>query len=436
MELNDIDPVQLLGTLQQGIVVHCASTEILYANPKALELLRLSEAQALGKDALDPAWHFIDNQHNTLQPEQYPVNRVLASKTPLPATEIGICDSSTSDITWVLCNAYPQFTASGDIEKVVVGLLDISAQKTNIPFEAIVAKANDVIVVTSARQSDDTPPQIVYVNRAFTELTGYQPEEVIGKTPRLLQGEGTSAEVRARIREAIANKQPIRETLLNYSRSGVPYWLDMNIFPLINAQGDVTYFAAVERDATSQVDKEAELEDLANRDPLTGLLNRRGFYDIAREKLAALDSRTVSTIAMIDVDYFKNINDHYGHKLGDLALVTLAKQLRNAFRGSDIVCRFGGEEFLVLLLGADVTMGKRKLEIFRNRIEHAPLFLHKQHAVHATVSIGVTHIMKDAAAIEAAINAADTALYEAKRSGRNRLIALNHEGLPYPPLAG
>jgi len=89
------------------------------------------------------------------------VNRVLAEKCSVSNLEVGICDSSSNEITWVLCNAFPQFDASGQIEKVIVGILDVTSNKKDIPFDAIIGNANDIILVTEAAQIEGNGPRIV-----------------------------------------------------------------------------------------------------------------------------------------------------------------------------------------------------------------------------------------------------------------------------------
>jgi PAS domain S-box-containing protein len=90
----------------------------------------------------------------------------------------------------------------------------------------------------------------VYVNKAFTELTGYTSEEVLGKTPRILQSNGTDEESKKIIRQGLEQKTPTRVTIKNYSKTGEEYWLDLSIHPLKNSQGIVTHFVAIERDVT------------------------------------------------------------------------------------------------------------------------------------------------------------------------------------------
>jgi len=126
-------------------------------------------------------------------------------------------------------------------------------------LEDVVKLANDIVIVTEAFPLDEPGPKIVYVNQAFTDLTGFAPEEVIGKTPRILQGPDSNPETRAEIRAALTKKEPVRTAIVNYSKSGRKYWLDINIIPLKNRNGEVTHFAAIERDLTEIKQAEEEI---------------------------------------------------------------------------------------------------------------------------------------------------------------------------------
>ncbi|BCU06019.1 PAS domain-containing protein [Allochromatium tepidum] len=225
MPYEAIDAGALLASLHAGVVVHGQGTEILYANPRALELLRLTANQALGKAAPDPDWRFLDEHKRLLPVDQYPVNRVLAGGEAVINQILGIVDSRSKDVTWVLANAYPERDPGGTIAKVVVSFIDITSEKQDIPFEQIVAYAGDPVVVTEADPVVGNGPRILYVNDAFTDLTGYTPEEVIGKTPHILQGEHTDPEARKRIRQALIDRVPICEQIVNYTKGGQEYWV-------------------------------------------------------------------------------------------------------------------------------------------------------------------------------------------------------------------
>lgn len=126
-------------------------------------------------------------------------------------------------------------------------------------LEDVVTLANDIVIVTEAYPLDEPGPKIVYVNKAFTDLTGFAPEEVIGKTPRILQGPDSNPETRAKIRAALEKQEPVRTAIVNYSKSGRKYWLDINIIPLKDTKGEVTHFAAIERDLTEIKKAEEEI---------------------------------------------------------------------------------------------------------------------------------------------------------------------------------
>ena len=126
-------------------------------------------------------------------------------------------------------------------------------------IEDVVKFANDIVIITEAHPIDEPGPKIVYVNQAFTDLTGFAPEEVIGKTPRILQGPDSDPETRAEMRAALEKKEPFRTAIVNYSKSGRKYWLDINIIPLKNSRGEITHFAAIERDLTDIKNAEEEI---------------------------------------------------------------------------------------------------------------------------------------------------------------------------------
>tara|TARA_R110000744_G_scaffold37249_2_gene85463 strand:- start:11190 stop:12467 length:1278 start_codon:yes stop_codon:yes gene_type:complete len=423
LNLSQIDSAALLENLHTGVVVHSNDTKISYANPKALELLRLTSSQALGKDALDPNWRFVDKHSQVMSVDTFPVNRVIKTKAPITNLEVGILDSSSEKVTWVICNAFPEFDELHQITQIVVSFLDITRQKKVIPFEDIVELANDVIVVTEAAPYQDKGPKIVYVNQAFTALTGYTKEEVLGKTPRILQGPKTSNETTYKIRTALAQQLPVKAQILNYSKSGQEYWLDMNIVPMKNEFNDVFYFAAVERDVTEQIEREKVLKELSVRDPLTSLLNRRGFFEAAKASLsyAKRNIKSVS-LAMIDIDLFKAINDNYGHHTGDEVLKEFATIMCECFRDSDIIGRLGGEEFCVLLTDSNLLSAKEKLDIFRDTIEKRTISIADEHLIKFTISVGLTESEKNSAYnLDAMLKQADKYLYQAKDSGRNKV---------------
>ncbi|WP_297442171.1 diguanylate cyclase [Sulfurimonas sp.] len=166
-------------------------------------------------------------------------------------------------------------------------------------------------------------------------------------------------------------------------------------------------------------EKQKELELLASTDPLTKLYNRRYFTQIS-EKILNLAKRNKEALSvmMLDIDDFKKINDTFGHKVGDDVLVSLAKTLKEESRKSDIICRFGGEEFILLLPNTDIKGAYVIAQKIRKKIHE----LRVNHDVKFTVSIGVSEVdLAKEETIEQSIKRADDALYEAKRSGKDRV---------------
>lgn len=167
-----------------------------------------------------------------------------------------------------------------------------------------------------------------------------------------------------------------------------------------------------------------ELQKLANFDPLTGCMNRRAFFDAA-EKLveAARAARTPICCVMTDIDWFKEANDRYGHAVGDQLLQQVARVLKAALRPTDLLCRYGGEEFCILLPGLDADQAAVVAERMRARVEEqAGPGIRWVPNVSVTASFGLSSLAFGAPALVALIDEADQALYAAKQAGRNRLM--------------
>jgi diguanylate cyclase (GGDEF)-like protein/PAS domain S-box-containing protein len=289
-------------------------------------------------------------------------------------------------------------------------------------FRDIVEAARDVVIVTRADPIEPPGPEIVYVNEAFTNLTGYSFDEAVGRNPRILQSDGTSEEARRQIRQALQKQAPVRVTVRNYAKSGRPYWLDLSIIPLRNRAGEVSHFVAIERDVTEQIELEQKLRELSRTDPLTGLLNRRAFDEVLENEFSRFRRNGVACSLMIlDVDHFKSINDSHGHPVGDGVLQMLARTCQQHRRSYDTVARFGGEEFCVLLPGTALADASHAAEDLRRRISALAMRTPSGATLAVSVSIGVAGVRASDETFSELVERADRALYRAKHSGRNRV---------------
>lgn len=231
-------------------------------------------------------------------------------------------------------------------------------------------------------------------------------------------------------RELLARleKKPVVDDfeILVKPRKGEPFWLLLSA-RVIDFEYEIALYMAFQ-DITGRKKKEMKLFDQATRDPLTNCYNRRQFEELAMKEVQR--SRRYDhpfCLFMIDADHFKNVNDTHGHAVGDLVLQALANCCRMTLRESDIVARFGGEEFVILLPEVSLENAHRVAERLRIKISKIVVKNEQNEDVRFTVSIGlVSSTVTDN--IEEMLKMADEALYVAKENGRNKVIIRNENG--------
>jgi diguanylate cyclase (GGDEF)-like protein/PAS domain S-box-containing protein len=282
---------------------------------------------------------------------------------------------------------------------------------------AIEASVNAVVITSAA------PPnfEIEYINPAFGRITGYQQEEVIGRSCNFLWGQDDQ---QSGIREIAATGHEQREghaTLRCYRKDGSVFWSEIHIAPVRDEDGKVVHFVAVLYDVTETKQYQAELEMQANRDGLTGLANRNLLIDRLNQAItsAASFSRTL-WVAYLDMDRFKFINDTVGHKVGDRLLIQIATRLQDAVRDTDTIARVGADEFILILQErGDELLVAEVVQRFLETI--AQPLADEGHEFFLTCSIGVAVYPSDGSDAESLIKHADVAMYRAKELGRNNL---------------
>ncbi len=295
-----------------------------------------------------------------------------------------------------------------------------------IPFQTIVDACNDAVIVTRAAPLDAPGPEIVYVNKAFTTLTGYTADEALGRDPRFLISPEGDAETRHSLRKALERGEGQRVRTLNRSKAGDDYWVDLNLLPLKDAQGELQYFAAILRDVSDQQEIEARVAELAKRDPLTGLLNRRAFVESVDVELQR-HQRTQNPFAilLIDIDGFARVNEEYGKPVGDQVLQYFADLFDLLFRAYDRVARLGDDEFCVLLTDCSIEQAEKSAERMRALIERSQFPAGDDpEAIRLTASVGVAPVVPGDDDFSQLYLRARDALSRARELGGNRVFVL------------
>lgn len=258
-----------------------------------------------------------------------------------------------------------------------------------------------------------------FVNPAFTRVTGYEPEEIVGRAPSLLKsGRQDGAFYEAMWRELMETGHWQGE-IWNRRKNGEIYAELLSITAIRNERGDVTHFAGVFNDITDRKKQEELVNYLAYHDPLTGLPNRQLFYDRLEIELArARREKRQLAVMFMDLDHFKEINDSLGHDVGDELLKEVARRVRECVRESDSISRLGGDEFT--LLAPDIHAAEDAVLVARKIMEslREPFHIRAQRFM-ITSSVGMSLFPLHGETPEALIKKADDAMYYAKRMGRD-----------------
>jgi diguanylate cyclase (GGDEF)-like protein/PAS domain S-box-containing protein len=298
-------------------------------------------------------------------------------------------------------------------------------------LEGSIARLNDIVIITEAGPFSEPGPRIVFVNEAFERRTGYSRDEVLGRTPRLLQGPNTQRRALDQIRAALEEWRPARVDLVNYKKNGEPFWVDLDVSPVWDKQRKLTHWVAVGRDVTERKLAEEKIQHLAFYDPLTKLPNRQLLMDRLHAALSDPARPREGALMFIDLDNFKVLNDTLGHQKGDMLLQLVAERLRSCVAKGDTVARLGGDEFVILLENRgdkpfDPATGARAVA---ERILAAlgePYVL-PGHLHHSTCSIGVTLFDRSDRTVSELLKQADLAMYQAKGAGRNTVCFFDPE---------
>ena len=265
---------------------------------------------------------------------------------------------------------------------------------------------------------------IIRANKKFTTLFGYLNSEILGKQTVVLTP--TKEKFLEYAKHFTQTKDGIikSEELEYKKKDGTIFWVKLEGNP-INQQKEELFILWSFLDVDKEVRYREELKLLASTDPMTKLLNRRFFAEMADTmiELARREELDVSLL-MLDIDKFKNVNDTYGHQVGDEVIVLFAQTIQKMTRMSDVLCRWGGEEFVVLLPKTHREGALVIAEKIREAVASLRINIEGSSALKFTVSIGVSQMnFLNDESLESTIQRADKALYRAKESGRNRVVS-------------
>ena len=270
----------------------------------------------------------------------------------------------------------------------------------------------------------DLDGKITYVSPAVERMRGITPEEAMRQSLDEIHPPESAASVADYYRQVFAAIEAGTEPPMfrgeneYYRKDGSIMTGELQVIPHLDGSGKVIELIGVTRDISERKVFEAELRNLAVTDTLTGVWNRRHGTELLTADLSARRPGQALSLLMLDIDHFKTINDTFGHQAGDHVLIEIASRLRRSLRGSDMVARWGGEEFVVLLRDCALPDALRLAEEIRAAIAELPFGTMGS----LTVSVGVAeaHAGED---LTTWLERADQALYRAKRAGRNEVIA-------------
>ena len=322
-----------------------------------------------------------------------------------------------NEIVWVKSQAQPSYDDKGDFNGFVGQLTDItelkSVQESLYMAGVVLDNSRESILVT------DSNATILMVNKAFTMLEGYTPEEIMGKNPNILNSGKHDKEYFSTMYTSLKETGVFQSEIWNRRKDGEIHPGILSITAVKNIKNKITHYVSVFTDITSLKNTEERLAFLANHDALTGLPNRMMLIShISHAVEGAKRNGKQVALLLLDLDRFKNINDSFGHLAGDDLLQQLATRLKARLRGNDMIARLGGDEFVILL--EDVSQPEYAAKVAENIIEtvEQPWLLQNHSEVYVGTSIGISLYPDHGDNALDLLKHADAALYQAKGSGR------------------
>lgn len=279
--------------------------------------------------------------------------------------------------------------------------------------EALAQSPNPVVIT-------DTAARIQYVNRAFTDSSGYSADEVMGQNPRVLKSGETPDDTYQGFWRQLTQGLPWQGEFINRRKDGMTYIEKASVYPIRDAFGRLTHYVAHKEDITLRRAAELRIRDLSEFDVLTGLLNKKAFDErLAQAVDLARERRERVSLLWFDLDNFKVVNDTLGHSVGDELLVEMAKRLRHTFGNGVPLARHSGDTFVAIVAKEEQARVALMATEALTRLQ-APLTV-QTHRLSLGASVGVAVHPNDALTPGALASAAEVAMYRVKQEGRNGL---------------
>jgi diguanylate cyclase (GGDEF)-like protein/PAS domain S-box-containing protein len=383
-------------------------------NSAGLQLFRLMGEDWLGKDSQQIAAMRPDLTKEMLQCRVS--DQAAWQAQGATRDEERVLDGEGQERHWEFLKL-PMFNPDGSRRALVVVARDLTEQRRveeNLRLAAqVFENSGEAITIMDAQK------RVVSINRAFSEMTGYPPEEILGRKPAMLASDLHDAEFYQRLWHGLRESGYWQGEIWNRRKTGevYPEWLGISM--LRGADGAVTHYVAISSDISERKASEARIEFLAHHDPLTDLPNRLLLRD-RLERAIVQGERAGTRVALlfIDLDRFKTVNDSLGHPVGDRLLREAAQRLRNCVRDMDTVSRQGGDEFLVVL--TDMKDSDAVTQVAEHILAAMAVpFSLDGHDVAISCSVGVAVCPEDGRDFDELLKKSDIAMYHAKEAGRN-----------------
>jgi diguanylate cyclase (GGDEF)-like protein/PAS domain S-box-containing protein len=411
----------VISALHEGVIVYATTGEIVSANPRAEELLGLSEEQLRGRTPLDPRWRSIREDGSPWDPEELPTTRALRTGEAQIGEVLGV-HTPTGEVRWVQANATPLLGDCGELTGVVTSFVDVTEQR--VRERALAAAEERFRTLFEAAPIGMSLTNLagtkIAVNPALAQILGRPAESLVGlPIDEHIHPDDRAASLAAFARLVFGEQISYRAEERVLDARGEPLWVQLDATLLRDGDGAPAAVLRQLQDISERRRHEEQLHHLAHHDALTGLLNRRGFaVELDRHASHVERYGADGALLLFDLDNFKDVNDRFGHKAGDDLIAAVAGIMRGRLRTTDVLARLGGDEFAVLiprggLQAAQVVADALLAELRNGRLVPEAV------DITVTASLGIATFQGPAGAGDILVEA-DLAMYEAKRSGRDR----------------